>query len=1174
MMEPVHAAWLCIVAPLVGAAATPLLARVSVRLGGAGAVGCSLVAAAAALRLLPALLAPETLPIESRIDWLDEPIAIDFGILLDPLSIVLANVVAVVSFAIMVYCLGYMREDSARTRFWVWMNSFIGSMLLLVLSGNLLFLFVGWKLVGICSYGLIGYHYRDQRAYWIGGPPPTPFVTPSQASLKALVVTGAGDMLMLGGILIVYFHAGTLNVLALQATAATWLPAMAATPGLVVLVSVLLLAGPIGKSAQFPLHEWLPEAMAGPGPVSALIHAATMVKCGVYFVARLVPIFYVGHWVAGSAEAAVFFHLTAWVGALTALLGATQGLVALELKKVLAYSTISQIGYMMLALGTAGLAPGLLLDGYTAGLFHLISHALFKACLFLCAGTVIHAVHSIYIHEMGGLRASMPLTWAFVLVAAAALVGLPPLPGFWSKDAVLLAAFNASTPLFVLGLVTVGLTAFYTVRCIGMVFHGPAGGSQPHGGHAADGSVSMRLAVGALVLLTLLAGVGGPWLESILHHGFETGLPAPAAAGHAGGASHTLVSVLALSDAGGRCAAGRRAVCLAIGLAGGAARALPGAGRAAALLLEPLGYRRVLRAHVRVGHAPAGRSRRAQRGGPAGPLRPPPAAAAAHREDRAPLAPPAHRGGGAHLQHVVRARAPRAAAGAVADSGLGRTVAMPALLLQMVVAPAAAAAVIFATRRTAGRHAGWIAAASLLYTTALALLAGIDVSRGEVLAEEYLLIAPGIRLGLLADGLSLPVLVVVCVLCAALSVYSIRYIEHRVDLLYGAAGEAARGAHFARFFYLFLFFPVGFIGTILSTNLVSLYFFLEVLTITLFFLMAFFGYRERVRVAFVSLAWGIAGALLFLVAALMVYSSIGTLEIAELQRMAGDRLASGAIVLFLVGLMMKLALVPFHVWMPWVHAEHPTCIAGLLAVYANLALYVIVRVLVIPLGADFEPFGAPLMALALLTMVYGSLLTLAQTDIKRLAACSTISQIAYSVLGLGALTAASVEGGMFFFLSHVMGKTLLFSTAGIVVYTTGVRDMREMGGLARRMPVTAALWILGCMMLSGFPPFSSFTAEWIMFSGVFERGLLDSPAAVVVALGGLGAILLTVAYTFGAARRIFFGPLPDALDRPDIRDPAWTMTVPLFAVAGLSIVLGLYPRIVMDLFHGVLAATP
>jgi NADH-quinone oxidoreductase subunit M len=151
-----------------------------------------------------------------------------------------------------------------------------------------------------------------------------------------------------------------------------------------------------------------------------------------------------------------------------------------------------------------------------------------------------------------------------------------------------------------------------------------------------------------------------------------------------------------------------------------------------------------------------------------------------------------------------------------------------------------------------------------------------------------------------------------------------------------------------------------------------------------------------------------------------------------------------------------------------------------------------------------------------------------------------------------------------------MGKTLLFSTAGIVVYTTGLRDMREMGGLARRMPLTAALWVAGCMMLSGFPPFSSFAAEWILFSGVFERGLAGSPAAVVVALGGLVAILLTVAYSFGAARRIFFGPLPPALDRDDVCDPPWTMTAPLMAVALLSIVLGAYPRLVIDLLHTVL----
>ena len=495
---------------------------------------------------------------------------------------------------------------------------------------------------------------------------------------------------------------------------------------------------------------------------------------------------------------------------------------------------------------------------------------------------------------------------------------------------------------------------------------------------------------------------------------------------------------------------------------------------------------------------------------------------------------------------------------------------MPGLLLQILLAPAVTAALVVAARRRGGRTSGWIAALGLVYTSGLVCAAGVEIAgRGEI-REEYLVIAPGVRLGLLADGLSFPVLAVVVLLCTTLAIYSIRYVERRVGKLYGDRPATVQAAHYTRFFALFPFFPLGFIGTILSTNLVSLYFFMEVLTITLFFLMAFFGYRERVRIAFMSLAWGIIGALLFLAAALIVHSATGSLEISDVARMADSPVATGAVVLFLVGLMMKLAVFPLHVWMPSVHAEHPTCIAGLLAVYANLALYVIVRVLVLPLGADFAPFGPPLMALALLTMVYGSLLTLAQTDVKRLAACSTISQIAYSVLGLGALTSAGVEGGMFFFLSHVMGKTLFFSTAGIVVHTTGIRDMRELGGLARKMPLTAGLWVAGAMMLSGFPPFSSFTAEWIMFTGIFERGVLDGPATIAIGLGGILAILLTVAYSFGSARRIFFGPLSPALARrDDLADPSWTMTAPLIVVALASMGLGLWPSLVLDLLHGV-----
>lgn len=497
---------------------------------------------------------------------------------------------------------------------------------------------------------------------------------------------------------------------------------------------------------------------------------------------------------------------------------------------------------------------------------------------------------------------------------------------------------------------------------------------------------------------------------------------------------------------------------------------------------------------------------------------------------------------------------------------------MPGLLLQILLAPLAASLVVFLAGRRIGRGAGWLTAWTLLYTTALALVTVARVAGGTAVVEEYLLIAPGVRLGLMADGLSVTTLAVVMLLCTALAFYSIRYIEHRIEVLYAEDSRERQQTYYARFFYLLPFFPTGFIGTILSANLVSLYFFMEMLTIALFFLMAYFGYRERVRVAFVSLSWGIIGALLFLAASLIAYRQTGSFAIAELGAMAGGPLATGTIVLFLLGLMMKLAVVPFHVWMPSVHAEHPTCIAGLLAVYANLAVYILIRVAVLPLGPDFAAFGPPLMVLALITMVYGSLLTLAQTDIKRLAACSTISQIAYSVLGLGALTSASVQGGMFFFLSHIMGKTVFFSTAGIVVYRTGIRDMREMGGLARRMPVTAALWVAGCMMLSGFPPFSSFTAEWIMFTGVFERGMLSGPLDLAVAIGGLLAIMLTVAYSFGAARRIFFGSLSPALEAANPSDPGWTMTVPLVLVAITSVVLGMYPRLVMDLLDSVLGA--
>lgn len=536
-------AWLCIAFPLIGVLVTPLLAKVNARVRDYGAVLFSFLAAAAAMRLIPYLFEPSALPRESAVVWLRVPIAVTFGVLADPLSIILANVVAVISLFIMVYSLGYMRGDHSATRYWILMNLFIGSMLLLVLANNLLFLFVGWKLVGVCSYGLIGYYYRDAEKDWIGGPPPTAYCTPSHAGLKALITTSAGDVLLLGGILIVFFFSGTLNILELYRTSSEWIPEIARFPGIMVLISLLLLAGPAGKSAQFPFHEWLPEAMAGPTPVSALIHAATMVKSGVYFVARLVPIFYYAYWVVGCNEASLFFLLTALIGGFTAFLAATQALVSLELKKALAYSTISQIGYMWLGLGAAGLTPALLVSGFTAGIFHLVSHALFKVCLFLCAGSVLHAVNTIYMHEMGGLKKTMPLTWIFMSIAALSLMGIPPLPGFWSKDAVLLSTlathnYFIAVPAFA----TVILTAFYAVRFIGMTFYGTMSSTRGYGTsegvHSGDGYPSMWLTCGLLTCVIIVIGIFGPKLEHLLREGFaymlveQQQLPITGATGH------------------------------------------------------------------------------------------------------------------------------------------------------------------------------------------------------------------------------------------------------------------------------------------------------------------------------------------------------------------------------------------------------------------------------------------------------------------------------------------------------------------------------------------------------------------------------------------------------------------------------------------------------------------
>ena len=531
------APWLCWIFPAIGALAALALRKTNRKILNLTVLSTTLLGWIMTLLMIPTLLSNGT--IDQSLFWVSiAGTQVNAGVLVDTLSIIIANVVAFLSFLIMIYSTKYMAEDRGIARFWFLMQLFMVSMLLLVLADNFIMMFIGWKLVSICSFGLIGYYYRDEKEHWIGGPAPFPFQKPSRNGLKALIMTTFGDTAMLAGIIILYIYAHTFNFLELLQTAGTWLPAMAATPGMLALTCVLLLLGPFAKSAQFPFHEWLPEAMSGPTPVSALIHAATMVKAGVYLIARMLPIFFFAVWVAtpGYSEALTFFILAGAIGAFTAFLGGTQAMVAKELKKALAYSTMSTIGYMILALGIAGLSADSLVAGTSSSIFFLINHGIFKVVLFLCAGVVIHAAGSIYLRDMNLSPKKMRFTWIFMWIGALALVGLFPLSGFWSKDSVLLACWESGQyAIFAIALVSVILTAFYSIRIMGLVFHtGPPDGNKhrqyeledhedrPDHVHGTEGHWLMVMPYGILAVLTVLIGLVGPWITDYLTSAFQT----------------------------------------------------------------------------------------------------------------------------------------------------------------------------------------------------------------------------------------------------------------------------------------------------------------------------------------------------------------------------------------------------------------------------------------------------------------------------------------------------------------------------------------------------------------------------------------------------------------------------------------------------------------------------
>jgi NADH-quinone oxidoreductase subunit L len=423
--------------------------------------------------------------------WLEfsPGVSIDMGITLDATSVMMLVVVTFISLMVHIYSLGYMKGDERFPVYYAFLGLFTFSMLGLVVSSNIFQIYIFWELVGASSFLLIGYYYDKPSAV--------------AACKKAFIVTRFADVGFLIGILILSFHSGTLDFNTLIATltspettgyksaaAASFIGVSALTWGL-----VLVFIGGAGKSAMFPLHIWLPDAMEGPTPVSALIHAATMVVAGVFLVARLFPVF------AISSPNAL--SLVGYVGAISALIAAIIACTQTDIKRVLAYSTMSQIGYMMFALGVSkyGGEDGL---GYTASMFHLFTHAMFKALLFLGAGAVIHYIHSNEMKDMGGLRKHLPITHITFLIACFAIAGVPPFAGFFSKEEILLAAYQHNQIIYWIALITSGLTAFYMFRLYFNIFWNKE--AHVHGEHKGEGGFVMMM---PLVLLAVGAAVAG-----------------------------------------------------------------------------------------------------------------------------------------------------------------------------------------------------------------------------------------------------------------------------------------------------------------------------------------------------------------------------------------------------------------------------------------------------------------------------------------------------------------------------------------------------------------------------------------------------------------------------------------------------------------------------------------
>ncbi len=466
--------------------------------------------------------------------------------------------------------------------------------------------------------------------------------------------------------------------------------------------------------------------------------------------------------------------------------------------------------------------------------------------------------------------------------------------------------------------------------------------------------------------------------------------------------------------------------------------------------------------------------------------------------------------------------------------------------------------IVYFLGRRIGKDVSWVALIPLLYSSFYFVSMMGPVSHGSV--TDYFYWLPGIRFGLILDSLSLPVALTVALLCAIIVVYSRNYMDHSIHEQYHRENNKAHATYYA----LYLSYAASMIGVVLSTNLFEFYFFFELMIIPSWALINIYGSGEREKIGMIYLLWSIFGAVLFVTGALTAYAMTGSFEVADLILLKGNSRAVFVAITMVLGFSVKMAMFGLHVWLPFAHAEAPTPISALLSpAMIGLAGYAIVRLL-LPIEGLLASGTMWTLIWGLLTIVYGGLMVMAQSDIKRLLAYSSMSQMGYIFVGIASATSLGATGAMLHYVSHGLGKAILFLCAGAIMHQTGSRDIQTLGGLADRMPITAIAFIIGAMNISGIPPTIGFVSKFLIFTGAFGQALSGGGFSTefYTALIAILSTSLTVAYTMWTVRRIFYGPLPDHLK--EVKEAGPYMTIPMMLLCLISIVLGLSPGSLLD----------